>query len=84
MTVRRQKTIAKTLDTIERALDQREALLARLVRCELKIRLLRKRAQRAQKAFVAKGDASVAAGMAPSPYRGDRAVDGDLNDEIGL
>jgi hypothetical protein len=53
------------------------------VRCELKIRTLRKRSTRAQKAYV-KGDASVAAGVAPSPYRADRATTDELNDEIPL
>jgi hypothetical protein len=83
MTIRRQKKIADTLDALERALDQREALLGKLVRCELKIRTLRKRSTRAQKAYV-KGDASVAAGVAPSPYRADRATTDELNDEIPL
>jgi hypothetical protein len=80
----RQKRISATLDTIERALDQREALLAKLVRIELKIRILRRRAARAQKAFVASGDASVVAGVAPSPYTGEREVGDEFSDEIGL
>lgn len=83
MTVRRQKTIADALNALERELDRRDTILAKLVRCELKIRALRKRGNRAQKAYV-KGDASVAAGEAPSPYTAGRPVAGDLNDEIPL
>lgn len=81
MTTRKQKHIADALNGLERALDRREALLARLVRCELEIRKLRKRANRAQKAYV-KGDASVAAGVAPSPYTGKAEIADDLDDEI--
>ena len=82
MTVRRQKNISDALNSLEKALDQREQLLAKLVRCEMKIRTLRKRSNRAQKSFVAKGCASVAAGMSPSPYCGDRDIGGEFNDDI--
>lgn len=84
MTIRRQKNISDAAHALDRALDQREALLAKLVRVERKISLLRKRSARAQKAYV-KGDASVAAGVAPAPYRGERKeVAADLDDQIGF
>jgi len=84
MTLRRQKNIADTAHALDRALDQRDVLIAKLVKCELRIRTLRKRSIRAQKAYVAKGDASVAAGIAPSPFQRDAVVIADLNDEIPL
>ena len=84
MTIRRQKNINDALNALERALDQRELLLAKLVRLELKIRLLRKRSARAQKAYVQKGDDPMQAG-APRPYRFDVIDPGDEpNDEIPL
>lgn len=89
MTMRRQKNIADTHHALERALDQREVLLAKLVRCEARIRTLRKRSMRAQKAFVSNaGDpasVSVASGGGPMPYRYESVdVTGDLNDDIPI
>lgn len=81
----KRRTKAGNRDTLVRALERREELLAKLVRLELQIQKLKKRLSRAErKAFVANGDASVAAGMAPSPYTGARKIDAELDDEIPI
>jgi len=84
MTDRRQKNIADAVRDLDTALDTRDVLLAKLVRLELKIQKLKKRRARAEKAYVAKGCASVAAGVAPSPYRGEREIAGEFDDAIPI
>lgn len=81
MSKRRQKNIEDTSSALRRALDRREELLAALVRTQRRIDVLVKRNNRARSAQ-SKGDASIAAGIAPSPYTTDRAIEGDLDDEI--
>jgi len=84
VTIRRQKNIADIGHALERALDVREVLISKLILCELRIRKLRKRSTRAQKAYV-KGDCSVAAGVAPSPFTAGRGeIKAELNDDIPI
>lgn len=93
MTIRRQKNIADTARELDVALDARDVLLAKLVRLELKIRKLKQRSARAQKAYVAKGDPSsvslamgIIAETIPYPFRHPGMVAGDdeLDDAIPL
>lgn len=78
----KRRSKAGNRDTLLRALERREELLAKLVRLELMIQKLKKRLSRAERKAFANGDASVAAGIAPSPYTGKRDIAGELDDEI--
>jgi len=69
MSARRQKNIESTSGALRRALDQREVLLAKLVRNEARIRTLAKRNNRARKALFTEGDHDDPAVVGERPYR---------------